>query len=187
MKSRLLIFVALLGLAAIALGWIYEARLKPEISQAELVIPDDIDYYLTGLRYRAMNADGVLDYEFQSRRLEHRRRTDVSHIEQPSLRIFRAGDQWQIDSRRGQFEHRDNRLQLTEDVVMLRTGAAPLRLQGEQISFEPDRDLVSSDRRVVILTDDSRIEADEAIFNIADGIYRLRRARAIYHDVDKAG
>ncbi len=187
MKSRILIFVVLLGLAAIAIGWVYEARLKPEIRQAELIIPDNIDYFLTGLHYRAMNADGVLDYEFDSRRLEHHPRTDVSHIELPSLQIYRAGDRWRIDSRLGRFEHRQNRLHLEQDVVVEKFGEAPLRLLGERISFEPDRDLVSSDSRIVILTDESRIEAEQAVFNIADGIYSLRRAKAVYRDADQAG
>lgn len=187
MNSRILIFVALLGVAAIALGWLYEARLKPEIERAELVFPDNIDYFLTDLRYRAMNEDGRLDYEFRSRRLEHRRVTDVSHIEQPALQIYRRGDHWRIDSEAGQFEHQQNRLHLERNVVMQKLGDEPLRLLGERISFEPDRDLVISDGRVIILTDDSRIEAEQAVFNIADGVYTLRRAKAVYHDVDQTG
>ena len=187
MKSRILLLIALLGVAAIALGWLYESRLKPEFERADLVFPDHIDYFLTDLRYRAMNQDGRLDYEFRSRHLEHRRVTDVSHIERPALQIYRRDDRWQIDSEAGQFEHRQNRLLLERNVVMQKLGDEPLRLLGERISFEPDRDLVSSDGRVVILTDESRIEAEQAVFNLADGVYRLRRAKAIYHDVDPTG
>ena len=105
MKSRFLALVIVLGIAAIAAGWIYESRLRPGSDRADLVIPDNIDYFLTRLRYRVMNSDGTLDYEFKSRRLEHYPRTDVSSIDLPSLQIRRSSGQWQVNSRSGEFIH----------------------------------------------------------------------------------
>ncbi len=181
MKSRSLIIILVLGLVAIAAGWIYETRLREDTAAVPLEIPDNIDYYLTGLRYRSMNSDGRPDFEFTSRRLEHRRKTDISHIEAPSLRIFRNPADWQIDSQQAAYEHRGNLLHLERDVVLQRGGDRPLQLLAERLSFDPDRDRVSADSGIVMLDGTSRIEADSAVFDLSGEIFSLQRARAVYN------
>ena len=47
MKLRLLIFILVIGILAIAVGWIYESRLRAPAQPARLEIPDNIDYFLT--------------------------------------------------------------------------------------------------------------------------------------------
>ena len=182
MKSRLYIAVLVVGLCAIAAGWIYESRLRPQVAKAELVIPDNIDYFLTYLNYRAMDEAGELDYEFASPRLEHRRQTDVSHIELPSLQIYRKGERWQVDSGQGEFQHRENLLRLRDRVVMLKHGEDPLRLFADSIRFEPNRDLVTSESPVRLESRQARIEAEQAVLDLAGQVYSLRGARAVYHD-----
>ena len=181
MKARSLVIVLILGCVAIAVGWIYETRLREDRAAVPLEIPDNIDYYLTGLRYRSMDTNGRPDFEFTSRRLEHRRITDVSHIEAPSLRIFRSPADWRIDSQRAAFEHRNNLLHLEQDVVLQRDGARPLQLFAERLSFAPDEDRVSADRGIVMLDGTSRIEADSAVFDLAGEVFSLERARAVYN------
>ena len=123
MKSRLLIFVVIFGLGAIAIGWVYESRLRPQVEQAQLVVPDNIDYFLTNLNFLAVGDNGRPDFEFASRRLEHYRRTDTSQIETPSLQIYRDDQQWQVDSKIGEFRHRENTMWLRQQVVMRKLGA----------------------------------------------------------------
>ena len=182
MKSRSLIIVLVLGLVAIAVGWVYESRIGDAIGTAELEIPDNIDYFLTGLRYRSMNDDGQTDFEFTSPRLEHRPITDVSHIETPSLQIFRERARWQIDSQRAAYEHRSNLLHLEQQVVMQKLGDQPLRLLAERVSFYPDADRVTADAGIVLLSGGSRIEAEGAEFDLSTNVYSLERARAVYRD-----
>ena len=182
MKSRSLVIVVVLGLVAIAVGWVYESRLGKAPESAELEIPDNIDYFLTGLRYRSMNDAGRTDFEFTSPRLEHRPITDISHIETPSLQIFRDGARWQIDSLQGAYEHRDNLLHLERQVVMQRHGQQPLRLLAERVSFDPNADRITADAGIVLLSGASRIEADVAEFDLSANVYSLKRARAIYQD-----
>jgi LPS export ABC transporter protein LptC len=85
MKLRLMVLVIILGIAASVLGWVYESRLRSQDDKADLIIPDNIDYFLTNLRYRVMNSEGILDFEFNSPRLEHYPGTDVSNIDVPSM------------------------------------------------------------------------------------------------------
>jgi lipopolysaccharide export system protein LptC len=184
LKSRFLALVIVLGIVAIAAGWVYESRLRPGVDRADLVIPDNIDYFLTRLRYRVMNTDGTLDYEFKSRRLEHYPRTDVSNIEQPSLQIRRAWGQWQVNSLNGEFLHKDNLLRLSNQVVMQKQGDNPMQVYTESIRFEPDQNLVSSEASVLIRNKRARIEAERAIFDLSTRIYRFNKTRATYYHDD---
>ena len=181
MKSRILIFVLVLGIVAIAIGWVYESRLAPREETAELQIPDNIDYFLTNLNYRAVNESGELDYEFSSPRLEHHTLDDISLIETPLLNIYRAADQWQVNAQRGELQPRENLLWLHQQVVMQKFGADPFELQAESIRFEPDKDLVSSETSVLMRSKQARIEAEAAVFDLAAGIYRLNKTRAVYY------
>jgi LPS export ABC transporter protein LptC len=184
MNLRILVLVFILGIGAIAVGWVYESRLRTKIERADLVIPDNIDYYLTNLRYRAMKTDGNIDYEFNSPRLEHYPRTDVSIIEVPSLQIFRDRDHWQVDAINGELVHQDNIFHLRDQVVMQRHGNNPLQMYGESISFEPDRDLVTSDAKISMRSKQARIDAEQAFLDLAGGVYRFNKTRATYYHED---
>ena len=136
------------------------------------------------LNYRAMTSEGKVDFIFDSPRLEHFPRQDVSRIETPALQVFQDSELWLIDALHGEFAHRNNRLQLRDQVLVQKDGPEQLELHAEVLDFEPDRDLVSSDRRVLMLKRNARIEGDSAVFDLAGNIYRLTNARAVYHDED---
>ena len=184
MKSRALIFILVLGIIAVAVGWVYESQLRPRIEPAELIIPDNIDYFLTNLNYRAINATGALDHQFSSPRLEHYPRDNISLIEVPALEIYRASDHWRVNALQGELQHQGNLIWLREQVIMQKTGADPIEILTESIRFEPARDLVSSDMAVLIRSKQARIEAQAAVFDLAARVYRLTRTRAVYYRGD---
>jgi LPS export ABC transporter protein LptC len=184
MKSRLFIFVIIFGFGAIAVGWVYETSLRPGEQKASLEFPDDIDYFLTNLRYRSLKADGKLDFQFTSPRLEHYPRDDTSSIEVPSMQIFNDIDPWQIDALTGEYRHGDNLLQLNQQVVMQKQGPSPMQVYTESISFEPDRSMVSTDRDILMVSPQARIRAERAEFDLARKIYRFSKTRAIYSQQD---
>jgi lipopolysaccharide export system protein LptC len=180
MKSRLLILVIILGFAAIAIGWIYESSLRPGEKQSNLQFPDDIDYFFTDMHYRELNDDGVLDFEILTPRLEHYPHNDVSSLETPSIQIHDPSSPWKIDAMQGEFRHSNNLLQLNRQVVMHKEGPSPMEVYTESISFEPDRDLVSTDVEILIISPQARIRADRAEFDLARKIYRFDRTRSVY-------
>jgi len=183
MKLRLLVLVIILGICAIALGWVYESRLRPEDEKTDLNIPSNIDYFLTNLHYRAMNIEGTLDYEFNSPRLEHYPGADVSNIEQPSVQIYRETDHWLVDALDGELLHGENILRLRNQVVIQKRGDNPFQMYTESIRFEPDRDLVSSEAKVLIRSKQGQIEAEQAVFDLAGQIYRFSKTHSVfYHD-----
>ena len=180
MKSRLVILIAVLGVGAVLIGWVYESKLRSRVESRELVVPDDIDYFLANLKFRAIDDSGELEYEFQSPRLEHFPLGDLSRIETPLLQIHGRHHGWRVVAQEGEFRHADNQLYLRRDVVMNRDGAEPLRLSTESMLFEPGRDLVSTETEVVIETRQGNIRAARASFDLAAGIYRFTRSRATY-------
>jgi len=180
MKSRIFILVIILGFAAIAIGWVYESSLRPGEKQANLQFPDDIDYFLTDMHYRALDADGEPDFEFVTPRLEHYPHDDVSNLETPSIQIHDLSSPWQIDALTGEYRHADNLLQLNRQVVMQREGPSPMQMYTESISFEPSRELVSTDVEILMVSPQARIRADSAEFDLARKVYRFDRTRAIY-------
>lgn len=184
MKSRVFIFVIIFGFGAIAVGWVYESSLRPGEKKASLEFPDDIDYFLTDLRYRTLKADGTLDFQFLSPRLEHFPRNDISRIELPSMQIYDDIDPWQIDALTGEYHHGNNLLQLNQQVVMQKQGPSPMQVYTESISFEPDRDLVSTDSEILMVSPNARIRAQSAEFDLARKIYRFSKTRAIYNHQD---
>ncbi len=180
MKSRLLIMVLFLGLGAVLVGWIYESQTDFRLDRSELKIPDNIDYFMTNFNYKVMDEAGKLDYEFASPRLEHHNLGDISRIEQPFVQLYRGSDHWQIDSRQGEFQHADNLLWLSQQVVMQRLGENPLQVYGESIRFSPDRDLLVSDSAILMQSANSQIEAEQAVFDLSTKVYSLEKARAVY-------
>ena len=184
MKSRLLLLIVFLGIGAIAVGWVYESSLRPPPDKASLLIPDDIDYFLTNMRYRELDSDGQLAFQFHTPRLEHYPLDDVSSIERPSMRIFTETGSWQVDAQTGEHRHRENLLRLREQVVMRRQGDAPMQVFTDSISFEPDRELVRAESDIVMISPDARIEAQRAEFDLGAKIYRFDRTRAVYRRAD---
>ena len=184
MSLRLLVLVIILGIGAIALGWVYESRLRTEDEKADLVIPNNIDYFLTNLHYRAMNIEGTLDYEFKSPRLEHYPGTDVSLIEVPSVQIYRETDHWLVDALNGELLHGENLLRLRNQVVIQKRGDNPFQMYTESIRFEPNLDLVTSEASVLMRNKQAQIEAEQAIFDLASQIYRFSKTHSVYYNDD---
>ena len=184
MRLRLLILVAVFGVAALAAGWVYERSLRAPEEKAELVIPDDIDYFLTNMNYRALDADGKLDFEFQTPRLEHFPYGDVSRIEVPSIQIQTSSDPWLVDSLAGEFQHANNLLRLTRQVVIQRHGESPMQVYSESVRFEPDRDLVTAETETLVVIPQARIRADFAVFDLARKVYKFTGTHSVYKHED---
>jgi LPS export ABC transporter protein LptC len=148
----------------------------------ELEVPDNIDYFLVNLNYRAIDADGRLEYEFRSSRLEHYRRDDVSRMEVPSMDIYDQRGAWRVDALEGELRHAENLLRLSREVVMKRGGRKPLQVLTERIRFEPDKELVSSEASIVLLGAQGRIEAERGVFDLASGVYRFDNSKTVFVD-----
>ena len=183
MKNSI-VYTLIIMVGAIAAGWIYQSGAKNENDLADMEIPSDIDYFLSGLSYRVMNRNGLLDYDMTSAYLEHFIVADISRIEAPDLNIYRTSQNWQINSQQGELFHLENSFQLSQDVVMRRNGDRPLLIRTDKMLFEPDLDLVSGNQEIEIIAPNTRITASSAIFNLERRIYSFTNVKAVYHRED---
>lgn len=181
MKLTTVLLVLFAGIAAIAAGWIYQSKVVTGDAEDELEIPLNIDYYLSGVRYRSLTKAGRLDYELRSPYLEHYKLEDISRLNSPALNIYRNGDHWQARSRMAELQHQDEILKLIDDVVLQRTGDEPIKMTTNLLSFDANNDKVVSKNGVLIVSDNSRINADSAVFDLDQNIYSLSRASAVYY------
>ncbi len=100
------------------------------------------------------------------------------------MQIYDDIDPWQIDALTGEYRHGNNLLQLNQQVVMQKQGPSPMQVYTESISFEPDRDLVSTDSEILMVSPNARIRAERAEFDLARKIYRFSKTRAVYSNED---
>jgi len=178
-KSRVMLLLLFLGFGAVAIGWVYESSLRDPEKKVSMLIPDDIDYFLTNMHYRETDSQGELKFEFQSPRLEHHPLNDVSSIENPSMQIY-GEDAWQVDSLAGEFQHQNYLLHLTQQVVLQKQEGVPMQVYGESIRFEPNQNRITADSDIMMVSPSGRLNAEAAVFDLTRGIHRFTRARAVY-------
>ena len=135
---------------------------------------------MTDFTYRVIDETGNLDYQFQSRYLEHYTRDDISRIEAPLVLVYATNDHWRVEAAIGEMYHRSNTMRLSDNVVMQKMGDDPMLVRSENILFEPDRDLFVADQGLVIESSNALIAADEAVFDLHNQVYRLKNIKAVY-------
>ncbi|MCP4433160.1 MAG: LPS export ABC transporter periplasmic protein LptC [Gammaproteobacteria bacterium] len=180
MKLTTIILVLLSGIVAIAVGWVYQSRIQHTESRAELEIPLDIDYYLSGVTYRVMSKTGNLDYDLKSPYLVHYKHEDLSRIETPLMNIYRKDQHWHIQARVAELLHQSDTFNLIDNVIFERKGKNPITMNTALLSFDIDNDIVTGQNGVQVISDNARIDADSAIFNLDKNIYSMSKTIAVY-------
>ena len=175
----IMVFITVLG--AIAVGWVYESRSKNNLVRPELEIPTDIDFFLSQFKYRVFSSSGDLDYQLQSPYLEHFIKNDISRIKQPMIQVYRDSGDWQVEAIQGAILHRQEWVQLDNNVVMEKLGPESIQIRSDSIIFKPDQDQISTKTIVVIESNGARITGDQAIFDLRNEVYSLNNTRAIYY------
>ena len=181
-NTRILAIV-IAGVLAIFIGWFYQLQVKErEIPVVDLEIPDNIDYYFTGMSYRVMKPSGETDYVFTSPRLEHQVRGDVSVIETPEVTIYGDKSTWQVNAGLGQLFHQTDELQLQHQVVMQKQGDDPLRLESSEAVFKAEDDIVSFPAEVLVSSEAAQISAASATLDMKNNVFRFNQTKTVYQD-----
>ena len=180
MKPSIFILVVFAGIAAVAVGWVYQSKIQPAVSTSGLEIPLDIDYYLSEFNYRVMSKTGSLEFDLRSPYLEHYKLEDLSRIEAPLMTIYRKQN-WQVQARAGELSHRREILNLIDDVVFERKGDNPLKMEAALMIFDNNRDTVTGRNGVQITSGKSIIDANSAVFDLERNIYSLNKTTAVYY------
>lgn len=182
MRFSIFIVVLAAGIIAIAVGWIYQSSSTAIATRPALEIPTDIDYFMTNFKYRSINQSGRLDFQLESPYLEHYTQKDVSRIDEPLVVAYQQNDNWRVESKIGELDHESNTMRLSDNVVMQKIGGKPMLVRSDSILFDPDQDQVVAEQGILVETPNSRISADEAVFDLNNQVYRLKRTKAVYYD-----
>lgn len=181
-RSRRLMIYALLALTALIIGRYVETPSPIQVTREEEV-PDNIDFYLSGVDYRAMDDRGELRYRIQSPLLEHYRLEDISQVQQPVIE-YRLGDRrWQLQAGKAEMQHRRDRLILDQAVQLQREGGSgPMQLDTEQLILQTRKQLVRLPVALRLQSSRLRLEADSGRLQLDDGKYRFNGVRAVYQN-----
>jgi len=181
MKARLLFLILLLIGSALIAGWFFNLQPLQNTPSQVLQIPDNIDYYLDQVDYRAMNGQGKLHYKMQAARLEHYIREDVSQIAQPRFQLNGDNARWQIQSETATLQHRQQRFELQQQVLLRRQStASPMRLQTHLLILQPEQNQADIPQHLTLQSASLSLQAASAQLNMKTGQYRFNRVKATY-------
>lgn len=178
--SYLLAIIALIAVAS-AVGWFYDRRAPVTAITSSLEVPDNVDYYLSQVKLRSMNRRGTLHYQLLSPYLEHYIREDISHIEQPEIQFNGMQSGWSIQSKTGTLQHKDERFELQQQVVMLQNNSDdPLKMNTELMILKPRSNLVEIPKFVTVVSSRIDLKAANALLDIDRNYHRFNRVKAIH-------
>jgi len=180
-NSGFLLTVLALVSLAIGIGWFYDRKLEPATTDA-LLLPDNIDYYLSKVNYRAMNLQGTIHYQLRSPYLEHYIREDTSHIQQPDIQLNGEVSAWQIRATKGILKHTEEIFELKQKVEMLRDSIVdPMRLNTELMVLRPQTNLVEIPSALTLISSQLQLQASSAMLDIDKNRYQFTRVKATHH------
>ena len=172
-----LIIITLFALSA---GWLVD---QPTLSEKNepLIIPDNIDYYLSAVNYHVMNSEGTSHYRLRSPYLEHFIREDVSHIQHPDIDYNSDSSKWVMRSVKGLLQHQSEILELNQQAVVFRIDSdQPVKLASEKIILIPDADLIKLPEPLTLTSNELFLEADSAQMDLKTNLYQFQQVRATY-------
>ncbi len=163
MKLRLLLATLILIAAALLIGrYVDRQRILPGEGD-NLSMPDNIDYYLSQVDYRAMNDQGRLNYHLRTPHLEHYIREDISRIEQPELELFSDQSHWSLQSGKGTLQHQQEQFELTRAVVLKRQSPRnPVQLNTSEMQLLARVNIVHIPQPLTLKTPTLDLQADSA-------------------------
>ncbi len=172
-------------ISAVTVGWFYDNR--PILTRVStLQVPDNIDYYLSAVKYRSLDELGKTRYQLQSPYLEHYIREDRSLITHPDIHYFIDTGPWHIRAQQGELLHKTDQITLTEQVSLQRIDAQdPMQLQSDRVEFNPQSDTIHIPNALTVKTDELNLQADSALMNMKHKRHQFNRVKSIYRRGDQ--
>lgn len=182
MKTRLLLLTLLGVTVALFSGWFVDSQ-KMESTENPLQVPDNIDYYLAGVNYRAFNESGSPRMQLNTPYLEHYIREDVSQLQTPDLRFFTESNEWHLSAQQGSLQHATDTFELIDQARIQRVDPAdPLLLTSEKLIFHANQEQLEIPQTLQLTAQGLRLQAATAIFDIRNKRHELSRVKAIYYN-----
>ncbi len=178
-RPRRFLIYGLLALVALIVGRFVQPP-SPVLVKPKEEMPDNIDFYLAGVDYKAMDEQGMLRYRLQSPLMEHYRREDVSRVQQPRIDYRLPGKRWLLDAEQAELRHRQDRLILSDGVRLQRLGKRPMQLSSERLELQSVEHIATLPRPLLLESPRLRLEADSGLLQLDTGRYRFEGVRATH-------
>jgi LPS export ABC transporter protein LptC len=183
MKPQFLFLFLMMLIIAVVIGWFYNRQILP-VAQNQLQIPDNIDYYLSGVKMKSFNEQGNTSYQLNSPFLEHYVREDISVIQQPDIHYFADNGDWSMSAREGKLIHKTDIYEFQQQVEIQRTHTSQaMQLTSEQMIFNPDKKTLKLPVALQMKTDRLDLHAASAMLDMKNEQHVFQRVNAIYETV----
>jgi LPS export ABC transporter protein LptC len=180
MKFRFLFLFMSSLVVAIVVGWFFDRQSLPLV-QNPLKIPDNIDYYLSGVKLKAYNEQGAPRYLLNTPYLEHFVREDISIIQQPDIRFFNNEADWMMTASKGKLIHQDETFELSQQASLQRQQTEQwLHITSEQMLFYPDQETIKMPVSMRMQSADLDLNADSAMLDMKNNHHVFQRVNATY-------
>lgn len=180
MKTRLLLLTLLGIAAALFSGWFIDNQ-KVVTATNPLQVPDNIDYYLAGVNYRAFNESGSPHMQLQTPYLEHYIREDISQLETPELQYFTDSGEWRLSAQQGSLQHASDVFELIDEARLRRVEPADaLLLTTQKLIFRSRQEQLEVPQALQITTDGLQLQAANALMDMRNKRHEFFRVKAIY-------
>ncbi len=166
--------------------WVNMVVKKTSMDASSEVQRTEPDYFVENFRYFSIKPTGEAQYEAKGTKLTHFPANDTYLIDNPVLITQnRSGQIETISSKEAFIEDFNSKVHMRENVVMKReagAGKGPITLTSEYVLVFPDEEIMTSDREVVIKSDDSTLTGTGLYSNNATREMQIsNRARVTYN------
>lgn len=180
MKSSYLLITIMFISAALGIGWFFDNRL-PKIAINTLEVPDNIDYYLSNLKYRSMNQQGSLHYQLKTPYLEHYIQQDTSHLQQPNLQFYGDNSTWFIQAETGRLQHKEEQFTLLKQVELKRDSPQqPMLLTTDLMVLQARDNLIQIPQSMTLIASNLKLQAKSAVLDMNKNSYQFEQVNATF-------
>jgi LPS export ABC transporter protein LptC len=183
MKLRFLFMFTITLIGAVVAGWFFDRSNLPSV-QNPLQIPDNIDYYLSGVKLKTYDQQGSPSYQLNTPYLEHFVVEDISIIQQPDIRYFSEKADWLMSAEQGKLIHQSEIIELQQKASIKRQQFNSLmHLTSEQMIFNPDQETVKFPVALRMQDEKLDLKAQSAMLDMKHEYHVFQRVNATYQTV----
>lgn len=180
MKGSYLLTVIIIISAALGIGWFFDEKKATEAINT-LEVPDNIDYYLSNLKYRSMNPQGTLHYQLETPYLEHYILQNSSQLQQPRMQFNGENSSWFISAESGNLLHAEQQFTLHQQVELKRNSSRqPMQLNTDLMILKAHNNLIQIPQKMLLNTNNMNLKAGSAELNINQNRYKFKQVKATY-------
>ncbi len=145
----------------IALALQYQQQSAPKEQGSQRENKNESDFYITSTTTNQYDKLGNLHYQFKAHKLEHFPKGDYTLVSAPDMTLYhRDGTPWRINSLMGKITADHKLIKLWDNVELLReTPREPLLMETQALTINPDQEIASTDRDVVITSKSGQVDA----------------------------